>query len=266
MVTLRERVQAGERLFGSFVFLPSASTVEILGRAGLDFVIIDREHSPAGWETVENMVRAADLCGMSALIRVAHNSDNEILHALEVGAAGIVIPFVETADAVRRAAGSLRYAPEGTRGTCTQTRAAGYSAHRAGFVDLARRLNSELLLAGLIENRTGMENITEIMAVDPGLDVVIIGRSDLASDLGRPGQTGDPLVVAATERIISAVQRAPGGMRQSGVAIYSAAEAEQWAAQGCRFFAYPSEAGMLYEAASALKRDVAARWGSSITN
>jgi 2-keto-3-deoxy-L-rhamnonate aldolase RhmA len=82
-----QRLRAGQRLLGSFVFLPSPGAVEILGHAGLDFVIIDQEHSPKSWEMVENMVRAAEVCGMAALIRVARIEEKEILHALEVGAA-----------------------------------------------------------------------------------------------------------------------------------------------------------------------------------
>ena len=258
MISIRARVRAGERLFGSFVFLPSPGAVEILGRAGLDFVIIDQEHSPKSWETVENMVRAADVCGMAALVRIGQNSDQEILHALEVGASGIVVPFVESADAVCRAASAMRYAPEGRRGTCTQTRAAGFGAYRRDFIELARRTNRELLLVGLVESVRGIDSIDEMIAVDDGLDVVIVGRSDLASDLGVPGQTDHPQVADATDRLLSRLKDSRGA--QAGMAIYSAAEAARWTAKGCTFFAFSSESGMLFEAAFSLRNDIVARW------
>lgn len=256
-LSFRQKVRQGQRLLGSFAFLSSPTVVEILGRAGLDFVIIDQEHTRKCWDVVENMVRASELCGMAALVRVARNEEKEILLALEVGAAGIMVPFVETAEDVRRAASALRYAPEGTRGTCTQTRAAGFGEHRSRFVEFARQRNEELLLIGLIENRRGLDNIAEIAVVDDGLDVVFIGRSDLASDLGRAGQSGDPLVEAATEKIRAATLAAGA---QVGLAQYSAAECELWGSRGCTFFAFPSESGLLFDAAASVKRDVAARW------
>lgn len=256
-LSFRQKVRQGQRLLGSFAFLSSPTVVEILGRAGLDFVIIDQEHTRKSWDVVENMVRAAELCGMAALVRVARNEEKEILHALEVGAAGIMVPFVETAEDVRRAASALHYAPDGTRGTCTQTRAAGFGEHRSRFVEFARQRNEDLLLIGLIENRRGLDNIAEIAVVDDGLDVVFIGRSDLASDLGRAGQSGDPLVEAATEKIRAATLAAGA---QVGLAQYSAAECELWGSRGCTFFAFPSESGLLFDAAASLKRDVAARW------
>ena len=257
-LSFAQQVRAGHRLLGSFAFLPSPGAVEILGRAGLDFVIIDQEHSPKSWETAENMVRAAQLCGMAALVRVARIEEKEILHALEIGAAGIMVPFVESADDVRRAVSALRYAPDGKRGTCTQTRAAGYGGNRARFMAFARECNQELLLIGLIDSRKGLENIGEIVGVENGLDVVFIGRSDLATDLGRAGQTADPLVETATETIIAA--SAGAGVRL-GIAQYSPAECETWAQRGCTFFAFPSESGLLFDAVSALRRDVDARWG-----
>jgi 2-keto-3-deoxy-L-rhamnonate aldolase RhmA len=253
-----QRVRAGERLHGSFAFLPSPGTVEILGRAGLDFVIIDQEHSRKAWDVVENMVRAADAAGIAALVRVAWNEEKEILHALETGAAGIVLPFVESAADVQRAAAALRYAPEGTRGTCTQTRAAGYGANKQGFVAYARQCNRELLLVGQIESRKGLENIEAIVGVENGLDVVFLGRSDLASDMGKPGQTGDAEVDAASQRIVEAATAAG---KITGLAHYEAAECAAWSARGCRFFALASEAGFLMRHVQAFRAEVDRSWG-----
>ncbi|NML45706.1 4-hydroxy-2-oxovalerate aldolase [Ramlibacter sp. G-1-2-2] len=249
-----QRVRAGERLLGSFAFLPSPGLVEVLGRAGLDHVIIDQEHSRKGWDVVENMVRAADAAGIAALVRVAWNDEKEILHVLETGAAGIVLPFVESAADVRRAAAALRYAPEGTRGTCTQTRAAGYGSRKQGFVQYAQACNRQLLLVGQIESRKGLENIEEIVAAQPGLDVVFLGRSDLASDLGKPGQTHDPEVEAATGRIVASA-RAAG--KVVGIAHYEAAEVATWGARGCSFFALASESGFLLRQVARFVEDAA---------
>ena len=258
-MSFTQRVRVGQRLLGSFAFLPSPGVVEILGHAGMDFVIIDQEHSPKSWDMVENMVRAAEVCGMAALIRVARIEEKEILQALEVGAVGIMVPFVETADDVRRAASALRYAPEGRRGTCTQSRAAGYSVNRSRFVEFARECNRELLLIGLIESRKGLDNIAEIVGVEPGLDMVFLGRSDLASDMGKPGQAGDPAVEAASQKILATALAAG---KQVGLAQYTASECELWASRGCSFFAFASESGLMFNAVSALRSDVDARWAA----
>ena len=156
---------------------------------------------------------------------------------------------------MRRAAGSLRYAPHGTRGTCTQTRPAGFGGRRAQFVELARQMGEELVLVGLIESRKGAQAVPDMLRLDPGLDVVMIGRSDLASDLGKPGQGSDPEVERLTGDILSAVTAAPAAC--AGVAVYGAADAAQWAQRGCRFFAYPSEVSLLFDAARRMKDDLA---------
>lgn len=251
--SLHQRLRVGERLHGCYAFLSSPATVEILGRAGMDFVIIDQEHSRKAWNVVEDMVRAAQMSGMAALVRVAWNEEKEILHALETGAAGIVLPFVESAEDVRRAASALRYPPEGTRGTCTQTRAAGYGVRRAGFVEYARTCNRELLLVGQIESRKGVDSIGEIVGADPGLDAVLIGRSDLASDLGIPGQTADPLVQTATGQVLEAC-RAAG--KVAGIAHYEASECGDWLTRGCSLFALASEAGFLMRHLLAFRAEV----------
>ena len=258
--SLKDRVRSGQLMLGSFAFLPSPGMVEVLGRSGLDFIIIDQEHSRKSWELVEDMVRAAQLAGIAPLIRVAWNEEKEISHALETGAAGIVLPFVESADDVRRAAAAVRYAPEGTRGTCTQTRAAGYGSRRRGFIEFAGQSNREVLLIGQIESLAGLDQIDQIVGVEPGLDVVFLGRSDLASELGKPGQTDDPVVEAASQRIIDAARRAG---RVCGLAHYDASECRAWAQRGCTFFSLASEVGCLYAKLNEFQRGVRAELGSS---
>src|SRR4051794_5124903 len=120
------RLRRGEPVLGTFLFLPSEDAAEAVARTGIDFVIIDMEHSPKDWRTIGNMIRAAELVGVAPLVRVPTINEQSILHALEVGAAGIVLPFVETAEDVERAVLAAKYPPHGARGVCTMTRAAHY--------------------------------------------------------------------------------------------------------------------------------------------
>src|SRR4051794_12135918 len=177
--SLKRRLAAGETVFGSFAFLPSPDVVEIMGFAGFDYVIIDLEHSPKNWDQVTNMVRAAELHGMAPIVRVREIGEKNILEVLELGAEGIVLPFVQTADDVVRAARALNYPPRGQRGTCTLTRAAQYGGLRADFIAHTQRQNADLVLVAQIEDGLGVQNIDAILACDPGIDALIIGRSDL---------------------------------------------------------------------------------------
>ena len=246
--SLKRRLAAGETVFGSFAFLPSPDVVEIMGFAGFDYVIIDLEHSPKDWDHVANMIRAAELHGMAPIVRVREISEKNILGVLELGAEGVVLPFVQTADDVACAARALNYPPKGMRGTCTLTRAAHYGGLRNEFIAHTQRQNADLVLVAQIEDGLGVQNIDAILDCQPGIDALIVGRSDLASSLGRPGQVDDPAVLEATHRVIDAARRHPRRV-PSGIGVYSPEEAAQWVDAGCRMFFYSADTAMLLNAA-----------------
>ena len=247
--TFKQRLASGEAVFGSFVFLASPDIVEIMGMAGFDYVIIDLEHSPKDWSSIANMIRAAELYGMASLIRVRENSEKTILEALELGATGIVLPFVQNATDVIRATRASNYPPLGMRGTCTLTRAARYGSLRSSFIEHSQIQNEKVVLIGQIEDRLGVENVQEILSCDPGLDALIVGRSDLASSLGKPGQVEDPIVLLATETVIKAAREHKRSI-PSGIGLYNPAEASKWVEVGCGFFFYSADTAMMAEVTS----------------
>jgi 2-keto-3-deoxy-L-rhamnonate aldolase RhmA len=247
-ISLRKRILAGEPVFGTFGFLPDPALMEIMGLAGLDFVIIDLEHSPKDWQTVENMVRAAELHALAPLVRVHENNEKDILHALEIGAQGIMVPFLQTAEEARQAGSAVRYPPLGTRGSCTLSRASGFGARRAEYQQHTLRANEEILLIGLLESMTAVDNIEAIVESDPGPDVFVPGRSDLAASIGKPGQLDSEEALQATERILSAVRGARQKKRQVGIGVYGPEEVGPWYERGVRFFAYSSDTGIFYNA------------------
>ncbi|MBS7700627.1 MULTISPECIES: aldolase/citrate lyase family protein [unclassified Chelatococcus] len=249
---LKEKLRNGEPVFGTFAFMASPDIVEIMGYAGFDFVIIDLEHSPKNWSDVANMIRAAELRDMAALVRVRENADKSILEVLELGAAGIVIPFVQSEDDVRKAVKAINYAPKGERGTCTLTRAAHYGGLRSEFLAHCIRQNEELVIVGQIEDRAGVDQIDAIVGCNPGLDALIVGRADLASSLGTPGQVEAPGVLEATGRIVEAARR--GGVA-AGIGIYSPPEASRWIDAGCSLFFYSADTTLLLNAATSANKD-----------
>ncbi len=240
---LRDRLEAGEAVLGTFIHLGDPAVVEIAGAAGFDFVICDTEHSSRDPSTIENMVRAAEAFGIAALIRVHENDEKAILRALETGAQGIVLPFVRSADDVRRAQQAMWYPPDGNRGTCTVTRAARYGALRPDFATHAAECNRELLLVGLIEDAEGVDHIEEIM--DAGLDVAFVARGDLTAALGVSAQSEHPLVLEAVEKVIAAAAELPH--QWSGIMPYDPEEGPMWATRGCSFLACSIDTYILWK-------------------
>lgn len=245
---LKRRMAAGEMLLGTFVFLPSPAVVEILALAGMDFVIIDTEHSPKDWDTLENMIRAANLHRLPALVRVSANSEKLILQCLEIGADGIVVPFVQNEEDVRRALDATLYPPDGRRGTCTLTRMTGYGATRSRFLEHCREQNDRLIVVAQIEDSAGVDGIEQIVRAEPGLDAILIGRSDLASSYGTPGQVEAPPVLDATEKVIKAARAAPHPSPAVAIGVYGTAEIERWKEAGCTVFFAPSDGIFLFNA------------------
>ena len=192
----------GKPAIGAFCPIHSAQIIEIMGYAGLDFVIIDTEHGPAGVETVEHLCRAAELGGMMPFVRVTNNTDPTIiLRALDAGAMGVQIPMIESGEQAARVARGARYNPLGTRGL------AGTRATRYGSIPLAeyvKAANEEVAVIVQIETVKGVENATEI-AKAPGVDIVFIGPVDLSLALGIPGQVGSPLHTEYMDKAINAV-------------------------------------------------------------
>jgi 4-hydroxy-2-oxoheptanedioate aldolase len=245
-LSLKAKLRAGEAVLGTFVHLNDPGVVEIAGAAGLDFVIIDTEHSAKDISVVENMVRASEAFGVASLVRVHANEEKVILRALETGTKGIVIPFIEEPEDVVRARAAMTYPPEGIRGTCTVTRAAHYGAFRPQFDEHAARSNQELLLVGLIESKRGVENISEIL--ESGLDVAFLGRGDLASGLGVPGQSEHPLVHDAVDRVLNAVSATTSADQWCGIMPYYPDESRRWFDRGCPFLAYSVDTYVLFNA------------------
>lgn len=239
---LREVFASGRPLLGTFLFLPSEDAAEAIAGTGMDFVIVDMEHSPKDWRTVANMLRGAALGGTPGIVRVPALADEHVLHALESGADGVMVPFVQGREDVRRLVRAARYTPVGARGTCTMARAAGYGSRVDGFVEAAAEANNRVALLGIVESLAGLRALPEIVAEDPGLDAVMIGQADLASDLGHPGMTTHPAVIGAIEEALAGLgePRIPIGIGTNDVD-----ECRQWAGRGARVFVHSTDVGVM---------------------
>lgn len=195
----KARLEHGETIIGTNVPFGAPSLVELLGYAGLHWVLIDCEHGPMSEDEVLHMVRAAEVAGITPIVRPPANVDYLVARYLDLGAQGVLIPHVESKQDAEAAVRAARFPPLGRRGL-GRTRWARYGAGGADR-DLIARANAGVMVIALIESQAGIERLPEMLEVE-GIDVVHIGPGDLSLELGAPGDWENPALVAAIERII----------------------------------------------------------------
>ena len=237
---IKAALKQGQLLIGSFFRLPSPDLVEIFGEAGFDFIIIDQEHGPVSAETVSNLVRACDLTGMAAVVRIPDNLPWMVQQALDVGALGVQVPQVGTVADAERTVRAAKFAPEGSRGVCRNVRAARYSSRdRYAYLEGANR---DTLVVIQIESKAGVENLEGILSV-PGIDAVFLGPYDLSQSLGIPGQTDHPLVRSTMDQVVTACRRA--GVA-AGVYADTPEAIRHWASMGAQYIAVGVDTALIY--------------------
>lgn len=179
-----------------WIDLPSPMAAEIVGHAGPELVVVDNEHGQIGPETLADMLRALDLTGTPVLIRVGDAGPGRVKHALDAGASGILVPYIETAAEARAAVRAFCAPPLGARGMATGVTRAGRFGSDAAY---AAEWNGRGLLALQIESEKGLAVAPEIAAVD-GVDMLFLGPSDYAADRGLdPGEDSDAILAALRE-------------------------------------------------------------------
>lgn len=240
MTALRARLAAGEPLLATFNVLPSADVVELIALAGFDAVIVDLEHGPHDLGVVRHSVVAAHSLGLHTIVRVRTLEPSAIGAVLDVGADGVLVPHVESAEDARTVVTAARFAPEGTRGANPWVSAARYG-HTPDWFGTA---NTEVAALVMIESAEALKALPEICAL-PGLDAVFFGPMDLSHSLGVPGQTAHPTVVTA---LTEATDLAAAAGVATGVFAPDPATARTWRRRGTRLIACGVDSGLIREA------------------
>jgi 2-keto-3-deoxy-L-rhamnonate aldolase RhmA len=221
---LRERLARGESILGTQAALLDPAVMEIFGAAGFDFVAIDTEHSSHSPVTVRAMLQAAAGTAAVAIVRLLRLNEGEIGRALDIGAAGVLCPFVNTAAQAAELVAACRYPPLGSR-SWGPRRAAGYGLENGDHERLA--VESIICLA-MIETAEAVENIEAIAAVD-GLTGAVVGPIDLSISLGARQDYQSEPYVEAVARVRDACRAASLPM---GVGAASLEQAEQFIRPG----------------------------------
>lgn len=200
------RLRAGEPLLGTLVTIPAPEMVELLAGTGLDWLFIDCEHGAISLSHFVPLLQAAAPC--PCVIRIPGHDAAWISRALDAGAAGIIVPRVDTAAQARAIVSAAKYPPRGSRGMGL-SRAHGFGLRHA---DTLRHANDETAVIVQAETAAGVRNIRAIASV-PGVDAVLVGPNDLAASLGHTGNTDAAPVQRAVDRVLTACR---GAGKRSG--------------------------------------------------
>jgi 4-hydroxy-2-oxoheptanedioate aldolase len=230
----KEKLAAGKPISVVAPGYTSAGLVELLGRMGFDAIFIDCEHGPAGWDEVENMVRAAELVDATPIVRVQSNDASTITRALDRGAGGVQVPHINTPAQAQAAVRAAKFAPLGHR---------GYAGGRASLGvkgSFTAHANAETMVVAMLEEVEALKNLDAILGVEH-LDAYFIAPGDLSQSMGYPGQMDHPEVQAA---VADAVRRVRAAGRAPGVLATSGASARRFLDLGALFI-YVSLASLL---------------------
>lgn len=246
----RSRVLAREWLAGSFLNLGSSLTAEIAGRAGFDWLLLDYEHGPGSDETLLYQLQAISGTDASPIVRLAANEAPRFKRALDLGAQGVMVPYVNTAAEAKAAVAASRFPPLGIRGISKFNRSAGFGQN---FEKSYANAHMSIVVMAQIETPEALEHLEEIAAVD-GVDVLFLGPLDLSTNLGVQSDFAHPKFVEARQRVAQAATRAG---KAAGILLTHTAQIPAARTDGYTVIALGSDGGAvtagLWQNASALR-------------
>ena len=249
----RQRVRAGEPLVGVFIKTASHPVVELVGRTGLDFAIVDAEHAPFEPSTLDRMALAGRAAGLPLLVRPPAVDPVFVGQALDLGLGGVVAPHIDSPQAAEALLDAAKNA-RGQRGFSPSTRAAGYGAPDARAYRAAADAQSSVWCQ--IEDAAALPRLDAIAAIED-VDCLFLGRADLAQSLGVDSQS-DPKVTQAVRATAEAGARHG---RTVGIFIGSPAEIPDLKALGVTVFVCGSDQSWLIGEGRRVRREASAAFG-----
>ena len=240
----RGRVLAGETLFGAWTDIGSPLAAEITARAGYAWCVIDMEHGAPTESELLALLLAVEVGGAMPLVRPPSGERLRVGRALDLGAAGIVVPQLHSAADAAEAVTFLRYPPGGRRGVALRTRGGHLGA--LGHTEIAS-VNEELVGIVQIESPGALREVDSIAATD-GVDVLFVGPADLSHSLGIPGQFDNRQYLGALDAVVAACKKHG---KSPGILLYNHAAFQPHLERGFRFVGVGSESHFVAEGAAA---------------
>jgi 2-dehydro-3-deoxyglucarate aldolase len=199
--TLKAKLQSGRAVIGTFVGIGHPDVSEWLSRQGFDFLLLDAEHGPLGFDTLQVMMQSMNGSGCVPIVRPQWNDPVIIKRVLDLGAAGVLIPWVNSREEAENAVKACKYPPLGIR---------GYGPRRAAMLDPGyfATANEEILVTVQIETDKAIKNLDSILSV-PGIDACYIGPYDLSCNLGFgiPPKWDEPRYLAAIDKVLNTAEK-----------------------------------------------------------
>jgi 4-hydroxy-2-oxoheptanedioate aldolase len=241
MNPIRKALGSAGITLGSWYGIRCNLVAERYGAVGFDWVIVDLQHGTASWDGLLSLLQSLQLGGALSLVRVMTHDPAEIGRALDIGAIGVVVPMVSTAEQARVVADATRYPPHGTRSI-------GLARNTLG----GEALTQDPFCVVMIETVEGLDNLDAIAAT-PGVDCLLLGAADLAVSMGLPPEqiyapTPAPPIAVALKQIVAACARHG---KIAGNAAMSAAGVTEQLTYGVRFIPVGAAASFLTRAAAA---------------
>jgi len=240
---MKRALKEGKVVFGPMVSEIRTPGIAVLfAQAGFDFFFIDMEHSCFTTETVSDMIVAARAVGIPTIVRPPSRTSHEHLsRPLDSGAAGLLVPQIQTQEDVENTVKWCRYYPMGERGMALSRQHTFFESGKT--VESMGQLNEEVLIAVQIEHRDAVESLPELLSV-PGIDVAYVGPADLSTSLGRPGQTDDHDVDKAIHRVIEVSEE--NGIIP-GIHTSSLENAKYWIDEGMKMVGFCTDIKLILE-------------------
>ncbi len=243
--TFRSKISNGECVYGIFMKTGDPMFVEAAGIGGFDYIILDTEHGPVTIENQQNNIRAAEARGTVPIIRLPDGDENTIGKALDIGAYGIQVPQINSAEDAKKVVKYAKFYPYGMRGVCRFVRAADYSS--MGRFDYFEQ-SKDLLIILQLEGVDAIKNLDEILEVD-GVDILFIGPYDLSQSLGIPGQVNNPIVIDEMKKI---VERAKDKKKIIGTFVDTPEDFIMWRNLGLQYLSYSVDIGIFMDACTSI--------------
>ncbi len=204
MEHIKQKIQRGELVHGTWLSLGNASNAELMGQAGFDWVMIDLEHGQGAMSDLLAQLHALEAFQTAVFVRIPNHDSSSILKVLDLGADGVMVPRIANFDQAKRAVDSMFYPPLGTRGLAPAIRATQYGASASTYYDQAEAHTLGILQ---IETASVLPDLDEIVKLR-GVDLLFLGPADLTLALGIFGQYDHKLYLDAVRKTVSAATNA----------------------------------------------------------
>ncbi len=212
-VDFKKQLRAGQPKLGLFLNAHSPTVAEQLAHSGYDWLLVDTQHGPMGYEKLSAMLSGIANGGAKSMVRVGvrvggYSDRPGIQQALDLGADGVLIPYINSAEEARQAVSCTKYPTAGTRSVYFPQR----SMNRAGLLGYAGNANNNLIVALQVETADCIKNMAEIAAV-AGVDILFLGQNDLCMSMGLyekyefPNMYTSPELGAATDKLVNEARK-----------------------------------------------------------